>query len=233
MLIHATSPLCWSVISLTVGDLFGSIFVNTTIMGLADSAANLILLLMLPRYPRQILHSLNFAALGLSLVTSSVLRGFFYQKTRLADVVLMVIAKFFSSSKSSLVKQVIVFSAGYAMGYLVTSEVYPTVVRSTGYGFAMMPGRVFLIFYSYIMHVGHVRLPWVSPLIMGALSLISAFFSLGLPDTRRMKLMKTIEEMETFYESEQTILAKFIAKFRSAKITPELRKDIDVKISVK
>ena len=63
---------------------------------------------------------------------------------------------------------------------------------------------------------------------MGALSLISAFFSLGLPDTRRMKLMKTIEEMETFYGSEQTVLAKFIAKFRRAKVTPELQKHIDV-----
>ena len=115
------------------------------------------------------------------------------------------------------------------MGYLVTSEVFPTVVRSTGYGFAMMPGRVFLIFYSYIMHVGEVQLPWVSPLIMGTLSLTSAFFSLGLPDTRQVKLMKTIEEMEAFYESEQTILSKFFAKFRRAKVTPKLQKDIDVK----
>ena len=43
-----------------------------------------------------------------------------------------------------------------------------------------------------------------------------------------MKLMKTIEEMETFYGKEQTLLAKFIAKFRRAKVTPELQKHIDV-----
>ena len=107
------------------------------------------------------------------------------------------------------------------MGYLVTSEVFPTVVRSTGYGVAMMPGRIFLIFYSYIMHVGADRLPWISPLIMGVLSLTSAFFSLGLPDTRQVKLLQTIEESETFYESEQTILSKFVAKFRRAtKVKP-------------
>lgn len=99
MLIHATSPLCWQVIGLTVGELFGSIFVNTTIMGIADVVANILLILILPRFPRQILHSLNFAALGISLVTSSVLRGFFYDSTRLIDVILMIIAKFFSSSK--------------------------------------------------------------------------------------------------------------------------------------
>lgn len=58
---------------------------------------------------------------------------------------------------------------------------------------------------------------------MGTLSLTSAFFSLGLPDTRQVKLLQTIEESETFYESEQTILAKFIAKFgkRATKVMPQ------------
>ena len=41
------------------------------------------------------------------------------------------------------------------------------------------------------------------------------FLSLGLPDTRKLKLLQTIEESETFYESEQTMLGKFIAKFRT------------------
>ena len=98
MLIHATSPLCWQVIGLTVGELFGNIFVNTTIMGIADVVANILLIIILLRFPRQILHSLNFALLGIFLA-SSVLRGFFYDSTRLIDVILMIIAKFFSSSK--------------------------------------------------------------------------------------------------------------------------------------
>ena len=67
-------------------------------MGIADFVANLTLLLVMPYFRRQVLTSLNFTLLGVCLITSSILRGFFYDTTRLADVVMMILAKFFSSS---------------------------------------------------------------------------------------------------------------------------------------
>ena len=98
MIIHTTATL-WIVISLSVGELFGSIFLNTAIMGIADFVANAVLLVVMPHFQRQVLTSLNFAFLGACLVTSTVLRGFFYDQTRLVDVAFMILAKFFSSSK--------------------------------------------------------------------------------------------------------------------------------------
>ena len=91
----------------------------------------------------------------------------------------------------------------------MTSEVFPTVVRTTSNGFTTMPGRIFMIFYSYVMNVSADQLPWVSPLIMGILSLVSSFVSLALPDTRRIILLQTIEETEEYYCKEQTFLASF------------------------
>ena len=99
MVIHTTAPLCWMVISFSVGELFGSIFLNTAIMGIADVIANTVLIVVLRHFRRQVLTSLNFALLGLCLITSCVLRGFFYDSTRLVDAVFMIMAKFFSSSE--------------------------------------------------------------------------------------------------------------------------------------
>ena len=106
------------------------------------------------------------------------------------------------------------------MAYLVTSEVFPTVVRSTSFGFSTIPSRVFMVFYSYVMYIGGDRLPWVSPLIMGTLGLVAAFVSLALPDTRQVMLLETIEETEAFYRKEQTVLAKLFAQFRKSKVMP-------------
>lgn len=99
MLLHTTAPLCWMVIGFSVGELFGSIFVNTAVMGVADITANLILIVVMRHVPRQVMASLIFALLGLCLAASSVLRGFFFDSTRVADVSMMIMAKFFASSE--------------------------------------------------------------------------------------------------------------------------------------
>ena len=103
MLIWSTAPLCWMVIGFSVGDLFGSIFLNTAIMGIADFIANLFLMSVTRFFERQVLASLTFLFLGLSLVTSSVLRGFYYDSTRVADVTMNMLAKFFASSENKMI----------------------------------------------------------------------------------------------------------------------------------
>ena len=74
MIIHTTATL-WIVISLSVGELFGSIFLNTAIMGIADFVANAVLLVVMPHFQRQVLTSLNLSfswntALGSSFATN-------------------------------------------------------------------------------------------------------------------------------------------------------------------
>ena len=106
------------------------------------------------------------------------------------------------------------------MSFLVTSEVFPTMVRATSSGLTMIPGRIFMIFYGYVMNVSAEKFPWLSPLIMGALSLVSAVASLALPETRRVILLQTIEETEAYYRNENTLLAKFFARCQTSKVMP-------------
>ena len=101
MIIHTAALLSWMVISFTVGELFGSIFINTIILGVADALSNLLLTVVLRHCRRVVLLSFNFGGLGLVLLTSSVLRGFLFESTRTIDVALMIIGKFFASSKIS------------------------------------------------------------------------------------------------------------------------------------
>ena len=92
------------------------------------------------------------------------------------------------------------------MTYLITSEVFPTVCRSTAIGFSSTPGRLFMIFYSYVIQIGQDQLPWISPLCMGTLAMCSAVASLALPDTRSTALLATISDTEHYYRAKETIL---------------------------
>ena len=217
MLIWSTAPLCWMVIGFSVGDLFGSIFLNTAIMGIADFIGNLFLMSVTQFFERQVLTSLTFLFLGLCLLTSSILRAFYYDSTRVADVTMNMFAKFFASSKHETINLKVIndnlsFLAAIAMTYLITSEVFPTVCRSTATGFSSTPGRIFMVFYSYIIQLGQDQIPWISPFFMGILSLLSAIASLGLPYTRNTVLLNTVEETEHHYRQKKTILAQTASK---------------------
>ena len=99
------------------------------------------------------------------------------------------------------------------------SEVFPTVCRLTACAFSFIPGRLFLIFYSYVMHVGAEQLPWISPFCMATMAVSSAIGALALPDTRKTVLLSSIAETEAFYQQEPTILAKTFKRV-TRRITP-------------
>ena len=148
MLIWSTAPLCWMVISFSVGELFGNIFLNNAILGLVEVLATFMSMSIQKYLPRQILMFLCFLFLGIFLLTSTVLRGFYYDKTRVADVVVMILAKFFASSKffTEFFRWINILAC-IAITYLLSSEVFPTVCRSTAIGFSSTPGRVINVIY--------------------------------------------------------------------------------------
>ena len=86
------------------------------------------------------------------------------------------------------------------MSFLITSEVFPTVCRLTACAFSFIPGRIFLIFYSYVMHVGAEQIPWISPLCMGSLALGSAIGALALTRVSILSAQK-IELAQSFQKN--------------------------------
>ena len=87
------------VIGLSVDELFGNIFLNNAVLGLADFVAMLGLVFVSKYFKRQILLSCSLLMMAITLLTSSILRGVNYSGTRKADLAFMLVAKFFSSSK--------------------------------------------------------------------------------------------------------------------------------------
>ena len=85
--------------SLTVDELFGNIFLNNAILGLADFFGMIVLTLILRFFERPVLQGLCFMLLGSTLFASSILRAFFYEQTKIADLVLILSAKLFSSGR--------------------------------------------------------------------------------------------------------------------------------------
>ena len=100
------------------------------------------------------------------------------------------------------------------------SELFPTVCRLTACAFSFLPGRIFLVFYSYVIHVGAEELPWISPFCMATMALGSAFAALMLPDTRETALLTSIAETEAFYRRKPSILTKTFNRVTAHRVSP-------------
>ncbi|KAL8589933.1 hypothetical protein ACOMHN_024020 [Nucella lapillus] len=93
-------------------------------------------------------------------------------------------------------------STAFTIIYLLSGELYPTVIRNQGMGFSSMVARVATALSPYIADLSlHIEgsMGQVLPLaIFGALALIAGLLSLCLPETLHRKLPDTIEEAANF-----------------------------------
>ncbi|XP_031432738.1 solute carrier family 22 member 5-like [Clupea harengus] len=80
--------------------------------------------------------------------------------------------------------------------YAVTAELYPTVLRNTALGTCSMASRVGSISAPYFLYLGNYykSLPYI---LIGTLSVLSAFLSLLLPESLGMPLPESINHMQT------------------------------------
>ena len=84
----------------------------------------------------------------------------------------------------------------FAMIYLHSSEVFPTVIRTTGLGTCSMFGRIGSMLAPIIgRELGAVNQP-AAVAIFATLALMAGVLTLWLPETRGKKLADTIEEGE-------------------------------------
>uniref|UniRef100_A0A0K2UHE9 Major facilitator superfamily (MFS) profile domain-containing protein n=1 Tax=Lepeophtheirus salmonis TaxID=72036 RepID=A0A0K2UHE9_LEPSM len=79
----------------------------------------------------------------------------------------------------------------YSILVLFTSEIYPTVMRNTGISLNYFISRFGCILAPYVLLLGKY-----SSIIFGALSILSGFLTILLPETNGMQLPDTVEESE-------------------------------------
>ncbi|WAR08498.1 OCTL-like protein [Mya arenaria] len=93
-------------------------------------------------------------------------------------------------------------SAAFAIVYMFTAELLPTVVRTASMGACSCSARIGAMLAPYIAKSGELiggRFGSVEPLlIFGALSIIAGLLNFLLPETNKQKLPDTIEEGEVF-----------------------------------
>uniref|UniRef100_A0A915PXC4 Major facilitator superfamily (MFS) profile domain-containing protein n=1 Tax=Setaria digitata TaxID=48799 RepID=A0A915PXC4_9BILA len=93
-------------------------------------------------------------------------------------------------------------AGSFAVIYLFSGEIYPTVVRAIGMGMSSMVAGSGLILAPYVVRLGdYLRiLPLV---IMGLLSVTAGIASFFLPETMGKPIPQTLEEAELFGKSQQ------------------------------
>ncbi|GFN86182.1 organic cation transporter protein [Plakobranchus ocellatus] len=84
-------------------------------------------------------------------------------------------------------------TSSYAIIYLWSAELFPTVVRNAGMGVASMSARIGGIFAPFVLDLRDTWLP-LPLLVFGVLSIIAGLSAISLPETTKRALPQTLED---------------------------------------
>ncbi|WAR08263.1 ORCT-like protein [Mya arenaria] len=186
--------LNWLVVSmvyyglgLNVGNLDGDIYTNFAINSAMEVAAYIVCLLLLNRVGRKALHCGTMILGGVACLCTIFTVLYADKSLYWITVVLSNVGKFG-------------VSAAFAIIYVWSAELFPTLVRNSGMGSSSMMARVGSMISPYIADLGTFvdgdfgkALPLI---IFGGLSVVAGLLSLFLPETNGQVLPETIEDAD-------------------------------------
>ncbi|KAG9355574.1 hypothetical protein JZ751_000412 [Albula glossodonta] len=171
-------------LSLGVSDLGVNLYMTQFVFGLVEIPARSLVLVFLPcsrRLPQSAFLALGGMACLLTLAVPSempnVLTG------------LAMLGKFG-------------ITASFAIIYVYTAEIFPTVLRQTGIGVSSMFARLGGVL-APLINLLHSHNPMAPMLIFGSTPLLGAALALLLPETANRPLPDTIEEAEHWEDMAQ------------------------------
>ncbi|GBO26879.1 Solute carrier family 22 member 16 [Araneus ventricosus] len=83
-------------------------------------------------------------------------------------------------------------AASFDTGYVYTSEIYPTVMRNAALGSSSTVARIGALLAPFVHQLADVTYPWVPIAVPGALSVMSGFLVLLLPESKGKTLSDTL-----------------------------------------
>ncbi|XP_035668644.1 organic cation transporter protein-like [Branchiostoma floridae] len=176
----AVNSMVYYGISLNAAAFHGNLYLNFAISGFVEIPAYLISIYILDKFGRRCsLSSLMVVGGVACIVAFFIPKHLFWLTTTLA-----MIGKF-------------CITATFAIVYIFTAEIYPTVIRQIGLGMGAMMARVGGIIAPFIDLLGvyWTPLPYV---IFGGTSIAAGLLALLLPETNGIALPATIEDGENF-----------------------------------
>nr|XP_033783670.1 solute carrier family 22 member 5-like isoform X2 [Geotrypetes seraphini] len=183
-IITILSVLLWMTISvgyfglsLNTPNLHGDPYVNCFLSAVIEVPAYITAWLLLKSLPRRYtMASTLFLGGAVLLFIQLVPPGL-----SVLSIVMVMIGKFGVTS-------------AFAMVYVYTAELYPTVVRNMGVGGSSMASRFGSMLAPYLVYLGAYDrfLPFI---LMGSMSVLVGILSLFLPETYGLPLPETIEQM--------------------------------------
>lgn len=172
-------------VSQYISKLAGNIFLNVAIGGFLSVPGTILCVFMTKYLGRR-----------LTLIISNCISSFG----------LLVIAMFNDLNPALVVTFATIGLVGGAITfpnvYLYAGEIFPTVVRSNGVGMCSFFGRVGSMVAPFISELAGMFY-FLPPLIFGVISLVAAFLTIFLPETRGFALPETIEDGENFGKKER------------------------------
>ncbi|XP_033124964.1 organic cation transporter protein-like [Anneissia japonica] len=182
-------------LSLNSSSLAGNRFVNFFIIGVADVAAHLFTLWALPRFARRRLALVFHVIASVGCVLTTAIP----QETDDGkDLTILIIAVAFIGKCCITVT--------FALVWVYTSEIYPTVIRNIGLGECSTMARIGGMCAPYIMYTGR-SITWIPMVLFATLSLFSGLVALLLSETLNRPLPETIKDGEDFKNVKPVTLA--------------------------
>ncbi|XP_055889284.1 organic cation transporter protein-like [Biomphalaria glabrata] len=176
-------------LSLNVGNLSGDLYLNFFLSGVVELLSYFLCLIFLDKAGRKLLQCLFMLTAGAACVCTlfPVLYG--TKDLSWITLVLSLVGKFGSS-------------AAFAIIYIYTVELFPTVMRNSGLGLCSVMARVGGILAPYIADIGQVisgDMAVVLPLlIFGGACVFAGLLALLLPETANKMLPDTVEDAKNF-----------------------------------
>ncbi|XP_046374364.1 organic cation transporter protein-like [Haliotis rufescens] len=176
-------------LGLNVQNLSGDIYLNFTIANIMETVAYVLCILLLDRTGRKNLHcgSMLLGGIACLLTMFPVMYG--NKSHTWITTALSMIGKLGASG-------------AFAIIYVFSAELFPTVVRNSGMGASSVFARVGGIISPYVADLGlfvggdlKVALPLI---VFGAVSVGAGLISLLLPETLNRKLPESIEDAKAF-----------------------------------
>ncbi|XP_053768968.1 organic cation/carnitine transporter 2 isoform X3 [Desmodus rotundus] len=164
-------------LSLDTPNLHGDVYVNCFLSAVVEVPAYVVAWLLLQHVPRRYsMATALFLGGSVLLFVQLVPPEWYYLST-----VLVMVGKFG-------------ITAAFAMVYVYTAELYPTVVRNMGMGVSSTASRLGSILSPYFIYLGAYDrfLPYI---LMGSLTILTAILTLFLPESFGTPLPDTIDQM--------------------------------------